>query len=158
MTPQRGDEAALYRTHADHLERVVHTRVLGVDHTLIEDACSFAWLQLLRRQPDRESVFPWLVQVATREAWRLGAQDRTAAPLNPDVADSAADFQQQVEFRDLLNTLATLPQRRRNCLTLLISGHTYNEIATATGFSLTAVNKQLVKARHTLRTHGHDLH
>ena len=162
MTALRGDETALYRQHADHLQRVVRTRVRGGDHTLVEDACSYAWMQLLRYGPDRDTVFPWLVQVATREAWRLVAQDRSTVSDETSRADTgypgaAPDIDEQVAFRDLLSTAASLPQRRRQCLALLIAGHSYTEIARATGFSLTAVNKQLVKARSTLRQHGHDL-
>ncbi|PTL60262.1 RNA polymerase sigma factor [Paraconexibacter algicola] len=162
MSALRGDETALYREHADRLQRVVRTRVRGGDQALVEDACSFAWMQLLRYGPDRETVFPWLVQVATREAWRLVAEDRATGITGTSRADTghpgvAADIEEQVAFRDLLNSVASLPQRRRQCLALLIAGHSYTEIARATGFSLTAVNKQLVKARSTLRQHGHDL-
>ena len=31
------------------------------------EACSFAWMQLLRRQPMRETVLSWLTTVAIRE-------------------------------------------------------------------------------------------
>jgi hypothetical protein len=32
-----------------------------------DEACSFAWMQLLRRQPMRETVLSWLTTVAIRE-------------------------------------------------------------------------------------------
>ena len=47
---RRGDEEALYRLHHERLVRVVRRRV-GGSHALIEDACSFAWTQLLCHQP-----------------------------------------------------------------------------------------------------------
>lgn len=161
--PLRGDETTLYRTYEARLKRAVYSRVRGVDQAVVEDACSFAWLQLLRHQPDRPTVFPWLLQVATREAWRLNADRRLETLTETSRADTghlgvAPDIDEQVAFRDLLATVATFPERRRQCLALLIAGHTYDEIATATRFSYTAVNKQLVKARTTLRQHGHDLH
>src|SRR3712207_8375392 len=41
----------------------------------IEDACSFAWLQFLRCQPDRPTAFGWLRRVVIRQAWRLVATE-----------------------------------------------------------------------------------
>ena len=65
-----GDEERLYTAHADKLRRVVGAAV-HTSEANIEDACSFAWLQLLCDRPRRESVFAWLATVATRKAWRL---------------------------------------------------------------------------------------
>jgi len=53
---------------------------------VVEDACLFAWLQLLRRQPDRDHIRGWLCTVARRETWRLCAEARKATSL--DVAVS----------------------------------------------------------------------
>src|SRR4051794_37474200 len=48
-----GDEERLFVALADQLFRTVRAIVHGPD-AMIEDACSFAWLQLVRCQPDRE--------------------------------------------------------------------------------------------------------
>ena len=62
------------------MRRAVH----GPD-ALVEDACQTAWVILLRAQPDRATVFAWLLTVATHEAWRLSAADRRSCPLTrPD--------------------------------------------------------------------------
>jgi hypothetical protein len=41
----------------------------------VDDACSFAWMQLIRRQPTRATVLAWLTTVAIPEAIRLDRQD-----------------------------------------------------------------------------------
>ena len=48
--PARGDEAKLYARHADLLLRIVSRRA-SAPQTVVEDACAFAWTQLLRYQP-----------------------------------------------------------------------------------------------------------
>jgi hypothetical protein len=67
---QRGDEAELFERHSGRLLRAVR-RAIGGRPQVAEDACSFAWVQLLRTQPERDSIFPWLCVVATNEALRL---------------------------------------------------------------------------------------
>jgi hypothetical protein len=49
---QRDDEAELYLLHHERFVRAVNA-----PRALIENACQSAWLILLRRQPDRASVF-----------------------------------------------------------------------------------------------------
>jgi len=86
----RGQQIAeLYAREADRLLSAVSGRVT-TSADVIEDACSFAWEQLVRHDnvelslparpgtSDRPSspVWGWLVTVATREAWRLAAPDR----------------------------------------------------------------------------------
>src|SRR2546421_8062176 len=82
--PSRGDAVeAFFAQHARRLERFVAAKVAAPDHT-IEDACSFAWLQLARR-PDidlsDERAFGWLYRIAIREAWRLTAAERVTVSL-----------------------------------------------------------------------------
>jgi len=73
---KRGDEAELYRLHHERLERVVRRCVSG-SHALIEDACSFAWLQLLAKQPERgPDLLGWLCTVAIHEGYRLSRLER----------------------------------------------------------------------------------
>jgi hypothetical protein len=56
FVPQRGDEANLYERHHQALLIAVSHAING-SGALIEDACQTAWTILLRRQPDRASVF-----------------------------------------------------------------------------------------------------
>jgi Sigma-70 region 2 len=67
----RGDEAELFRRHADWLVRVTRHR-LRCSEALAEDACAHAWLQLCRTQPERTQNLPgWLRVVALHEGLRL---------------------------------------------------------------------------------------
>jgi DNA-directed RNA polymerase specialized sigma24 family protein len=70
VPPERGDEAALFLEHQRFLLRVTARR-FGGSQELAEDACAFAWLQLLRCPPDREAVVGWLRVVARNEGLRL---------------------------------------------------------------------------------------
>ena len=64
----RGDELDLYAEFHDELYRTVRGLVFSGPETAA-DACSFAWLQFLRYQPDRESNWKgWMVTTAKREA------------------------------------------------------------------------------------------
>jgi len=75
----RGDESRLFGEHHDRLLRNVR-RAVNASDALIEDACSFAWVQLLRRQPDRgPMLFGWLRTTAIREAYRLCGLERRNA-------------------------------------------------------------------------------
>jgi DNA-directed RNA polymerase specialized sigma24 family protein len=63
-------EARLFEEHATRLHAAVAQRV----HTSpanIEDACGFAWLQLVRQRPERATAFAWLYATAIREAMKL---------------------------------------------------------------------------------------
>ena len=75
VPPQQGDEVELFRRYAERLRRVTQLEVRTTPE-IIDDACAFAWVQLLAHQPSRPTVFPWLKTVATREAIRLDAMAR----------------------------------------------------------------------------------
>src|SRR5215218_6027216 len=53
--PQQGDEAELFALYNDALMRRV-ARVVRTSPETIEDACSIAWAQFLRHQPDRDDL------------------------------------------------------------------------------------------------------
>jgi len=155
----RGDEDELYRRHHRDLQRAVTHRV-NAPRELIEDACQNAWAILLRTQPERHSIFGWLYVVAIREAYRLCELDRRTARLEDlghvtgweSVIADAFSLDDIVEAREALQILASLPDRQRNDLTLLVAGFSYHEIAELTGGrTFTAVNKHLAKARRRIR-------
>ena len=157
--PARGDEAELYRRHHRDLHRAV-ARAVNAPRELIEDACQTAWAILLRTQPDRHAIFAWLRVVAIHEAYRLSAASRREARLErvatddgnwQEIADERS-LDAALEAREALRALASLPERQRNDLALLIAGYSYREIAELTGGrTYTNVNKALVKGRKTLR-------
>ncbi len=68
------------------------------------------------------------------------------------------DLELAIEARAALATLANLPARQRDYLTLLISGHSYDDIAELRATSHTAVNRHLARARASVRRATTDTH
>ena len=155
----RGDEAELYRRYHHDLMRAV-ARVINAPHALIEDACQSAWTIMLRRQPDRATLFAWLRVVAVHEAYRLCRAQQRDAHLE-DLGDGdgwealIADgptIDDALEVRRALRLVAELPERQREDLSLLVAGFSYREIGEMTGGrTYTNVNKHLAKARARIR-------
>ena len=157
--PPRGDEDALYRRHHRNLQRAV-ARAVNAPRELIEDACQTAWTILVRRQPDRASVFAWLYVVAIHEAYRLSAIERRELHLEDlaieddweTILAGRVTVEDQLEALEALRALAALPDRQRQDLSLRVAGFSYCEIAAMTGGrTYTNVNKHLVKARTAIR-------
>jgi DNA-directed RNA polymerase specialized sigma24 family protein len=160
MIVGRGDEGELYLRYNDRLVRAV-ARTVNAPAVLIEDACQTAWLILLRRQPDRPTVFGWLRNVAVREAYRLSREDHRQARLE-DLAEQGEwetwvgegpSLEDAVEARRALAVVAALPRSQREDLALFVAGFGYAEIARlgARRRSANNVNKHLVKARARIR-------
>jgi RNA polymerase sigma factor (sigma-70 family) len=156
-----GDEAELFRLHHRALLRHVRRAALGAPEALIEDACLFAWLQLLRHQPERDHVRGWLCTVARREAWRLAREAKALTSLDAGKASGEPRSQEPLvetipgrdsvdaahAAREALRTLASLPDKQRRYLALKVAGYSYREICALTGASYTNVNKHLTRAR-----------
>src|SRR3954449_9893035 len=128
--PLRGDETDLFRRHHRRLLTLVARDVVARPQ-VIEDACAYAWLELIARQPERTNVIGWLCIVARREAIRLAQRDRRLAALTPEHADrGAADAGELgVHTRKARGQGEGLAERKRAVLTLRISGHSYREVA-----------------------------
>lgn len=163
----RGDEEDLFAKHHEGLLRSVK-RAVGAPEALIEDACQFAWTQLIRTQPERgPRLFGWLRTVAIHEAYRLSrtqrrdtALEELAAPdgnggSSPDgwetLIEGGVDLDSHLEAKRALSILASLPERQRRYLTLLVAGYRYQEIVRLTGATYTNVNKHLTRARARVR-------
>jgi RNA polymerase sigma factor (sigma-70 family) len=149
----KGDEAELFKAHAAPLRAAVRRHVNTSD-AIIEDACSFARLQLMRRQPDRETVFGWLRTTAVHEAWRLhriAARDLHGDSVADNIPAVIGDPTTALRLRQLSDAIARLTPHQRTVLQLLIAGHSYNEIADLQSISHGSVNKALVRARRHLR-------
>ena len=158
QTP-RSDHGELYRRHHRDLHRAV-ARAINAPHELIEDACQNAWAIMLRAQPDPGSILGWLYVVATREAFRLCERDRRDSSLEAMLPSGSWDaviadafsIDDILEAREALEVLASLPERQRADLTLLVAGFSYHEIAELTGGrTYTNVNKHIAKARARVR-------
>jgi RNA polymerase sigma factor (sigma-70 family) len=167
IPPGRGDEAALFLEHQRFLLRVTARR-FGGSQELAEDACAFAWLQLLRCQPDRGAVVGWLRVVARNEGHRLlrisrrepSLEDRprprhdavSGEPLDwQELLPAPADTELAVEARELLRALAGLRWHQRAVLTMQLAGYSYKEIAARLGKTYTWVNRHLTEGRAELR-------
>jgi RNA polymerase sigma factor (sigma-70 family) len=159
--------ARFYVRHAEQLRRAIGARNHGVDATLIDDACAFAWEKLLRR-PDidvtRYDAYRWIYKVALHHAWAMGRAMRREQPAGGlsgtdddrpeplghelDLVDLVADRVDRAIVREVL---LTLHWRERRELLLYAHGLSYQEIAEVTGTSLTAVNRWLARGKKALR-------
>lgn len=151
----RGDEAELYRRLGAPLERVVRARVRG-PAAAVEDACAFAWEQLLRYQPERsEALFAWLVTVAIHEGWRLVRIERRQAAAGPAQLDSSPGPERELEARmralEALKALAALRPVERRLLALRAAGYSYRELMEIERRSYTWVNRHLTRGSRRLR-------
>ena len=137
-----------------------------VEHATIDDACAFAWEVLCRRSDidlDRSQVYWWTYKVALRQAWTLGRRRHREQPmgglngadedslepmdLDSDVADVVAE---RIEHASMREVLGRLHWRERRELALFAYGLSYEEIATVTGASYTAVNRWMARGRKVL--------
>jgi RNA polymerase sigma factor (sigma-70 family) len=155
---RRGDEAELFERHAARLLRIVRSAI-GGRHHVAEDACSFAWLQLLRTQPERDRLFAWLCAVATNEArHQLKRQARHVefeeSPAEPTRAhvDERSDLELGVEARQALEQMRDeLSEQKLRIFSLHIAGLSYDEICAATGYSRRQVDRHMRRSRARLR-------
>ena len=74
-------DAELFEKHAGRLLAVVG-RAVRTSPMNVEDACAFAWLQLLRHHPRQETAFGWLCTTAVREAIKLDRRARSGVELD----------------------------------------------------------------------------
>ena len=155
------------REHAARLHRGICGKTVGLDDATVQDACAIAWERLLGR-PDidleRYEAYWWLYKVALRRAWALGRRRRREQPisglngadvdslepvdLDSDVADVVAE---RIEHASMREVLGRLHWRERRELALIAYGLSYEEIATVTGTSYTAVNRWMARGRNALR-------
>jgi RNA polymerase sigma-70 factor, ECF subfamily len=153
---QRGDERELFERHAKRLVRMVQGTT-GAPRQIAEDACAFAWLQLLRRQPERGSIVGWLFVVALNEARRL-----LRTPVHAELDDESdahapsngarpTELDVTLEAHEALEEIAALSEQQVRIFSLHLAGLTYDEISAATGYSARQVDRHIVRARARLR-------
>src|SRR3954468_2323184 len=158
--PQQGDEAELFELYNDALRRRVASVVRTSPET-IEDACSIAWAQFLRHQPDRDREWrAWLFKTAQREAWaldqaRYGTRSFDAEPDENGSAaeplDSRDQFGDRGDLEAAVDVLERLPPRLRRVAFLRATGHRYSEIQEITGDSRTRVSQLIRRANEQIR-------
>jgi DNA-directed RNA polymerase specialized sigma24 family protein len=144
----RGDEHDLYADQHVRLRAVV-ARAANTCDANIDDACSFAWLRLVTRQPRRATVFGWLAKVAIREAWRLDrAHSGAGADVeSPEIADEADPVSDRIALEETLEGLAAIHPRKRSMLVMHAIGLTHAEIAAQHGISPARARELVYRAR-----------
>ncbi len=154
------DEVAeLFAAQASRVRRVVRAGVRAPE-PLVEDACQLAWMRLFqcRARVRRDTAIAWLVRTAMREAVKLMHRDGRELSLDA-LADEAGDrpapatpalLEELVEQRARLESIRILPERQQRLVWLHGLGLTYTEMAGQTGTTRRTVERQLLRARHTL--------
>jgi DNA-directed RNA polymerase specialized sigma24 family protein len=154
-TSGRADQGRLYEQHALALQAVVSCRV----HTSpvnVEDACGFAWLQLVRRGNRPASTFAWLCTIAIREALKLHRCAARTTGLD-EVADATTDPRYVVNWRlELIGAgeeirEARLHRRAARLVGLRAAGYSREQMAELTGDPYRTVDTQLGRAQRKLR-------
>lgn len=130
--------------------------VVRTSPEIIEDACSIAWAQFLRHQPDRNREWrAWLFKTAQREAWILDGKRRNMRPFDDDsgqaprvseLIDHRDAFTERDELEAAVDVLAHLPPRLRQIAFLRATGHRYKDIHEITGDSQTRVSALVRRA------------
>jgi RNA polymerase sigma factor (sigma-70 family) len=154
------DVEALYRTLGRRLEQIVRADVRAPD-VVIEDACQFAWSRLVHHAHcvQRECALAWLAQTARREAVKLVRRDGRDVSLEAVSEDSGPAFpavrqpgpDELFEQRQRLEVVGSLPPRQQRVLWLHAIGLSYAEISLDTGYSLRTVERQLLRAKRSVR-------
>lgn len=159
-TPRSDAVGAFYAENAADLHRAIRRAISGPD-ALIEDACAYAWMQLLRygQVTFDEEGFRWLYVVAIREAYRLSDRGRrevaagapTELPLSVAARSAGGEAEDRERFRDGVALLGGLRGRQARMVFLHASGFNYEEIAAITGDTPRTVERQLLRGKRALQ-------
>jgi DNA-directed RNA polymerase specialized sigma24 family protein len=154
------DFDATYRRLAPRLERAVGC-VVRAPRPAIQEACQIAWGLLVCADPPvaTDSALAWLRTTAIREVVRAARRQRLELPLDdPTVIGEVIELltrapgpDQVAEQREQLAEVRHLPTRQRRMVWLQGLGYDYGEIAERTGDSWRTVDRQLRRAKSTLR-------
>jgi RNA polymerase sigma factor (sigma-70 family) len=148
-----GDIGELYAALAARLEQIVRLDVRASD-AVIEDACQVAWCRLLGRgeRVHRETVMAWLARTAVHEAFRALRRCRREEPLEgAELASNQRPPDELVLQRERLDQVEALPARQQRLVWLHAFGLNYAELAAHEQCTPRTVERQLLRARHTLR-------
>jgi len=154
------DIGELYGVLAERLAQIVRTDVRAPE-AVIEDACQFAWTRLVHHagRVQRDSALSWLAKTAIHEAFKLIRREHrelsleAAIELAGEIAPRVRVLEpdQVVDSRQRLACIQSLPERQQRLLWLHALGLTYAEIALHTGCTPRTVERQLLRAKRTLR-------
>jgi RNA polymerase sigma factor (sigma-70 family) len=157
---QLSDFDRLYCALASPLERIVRAEVRACD-AVIDDACQIAWIQLLGHagQVRTRSVLSWLATTAIHEALRLLRRAGRDLSLEltfeeePEMITRLAvpGPEETLELRERLQSLSRLPERQQRMVWLHGMGLSYADIALSTGCTMRTVERQLMRAKRSMR-------
>jgi RNA polymerase sigma factor (sigma-70 family) len=148
------DSEELFTEHARRLHIVV-SRSVRTSAANVDDACGFAWLQLMHHRPPGRVAFAWLCTTAVREAIKLDrrmtrdagfdhALELVSDPVGPERKLELILAGEQIRA-------AQLRPRERRLIALRVVGYSGEEIAGITGDSCRTVDRQLARAQRRLR-------
>jgi RNA polymerase sigma factor (sigma-70 family) len=155
-----GDLGELYAMLARRLEQIVRLDVRAPE-PVIEEACQFAWTRLAyhRDRVRRDAALTWLAKTAIHEAFKLirrGARElsleatlESGGEMPSRASASAPDL--LAEQRERLASVHRLPERQQRLVWLAALGLSYAEMAAHEGYTSRTVERQLVRARDSLR-------
>jgi RNA polymerase sigma factor (sigma-70 family) len=154
------DLETLYPALAPRLERIVRCDVHAPD-AVIEDACQFAWSRLAHHAGHvrSETALSWLATTAVHEAIKLVRRDRRELSLELAAEESPAMLlhatvpgpEEVFEQREQLASIHELPVRQQRMVWMHALGLSYADIAASTDSSSRTVERQLLRARRSLR-------
>jgi RNA polymerase sigma factor (sigma-70 family) len=154
-----GDIEELYRRFSARLERTVRLGVRAPE-PVVEDACQVAWSRLIRHSERvrRETALSWLTTTALHEAFRLLRRSRRELSLEGTIEAAgeavlhtcAPSTGELYEQRERIAGIAALPERQQRLLWLRALGLSYTEMAVHEGCTPRTVERQLLRARHTM--------
>jgi DNA-directed RNA polymerase specialized sigma24 family protein len=152
--PHGGDDTDLFKGHAACLRTAAGASV-RTSPPNVEDACGFAWQQLVRHRPHGAVAFAWLRTIAVCEAIKLHRRTARTAGLDlvADVADPVARTVGRVELIATGEQIRAARRRPREArvLGLRAAGYSREDVAELTGDSERRIDRQLGRARRKLR-------
>ena len=160
----RGDELDLYSEFHRKLFVEVRRSVNASVET-VADACSFAWVQFLRQQPDRDANWKgWLVTTARREAWRLHAiewneRESFDPDREPRVGGDPHDrYERRLRLESALEELKKLPPPLQQIVLVRSQVWKHEEVAEVLGIGRDHVDRLLRDAALRLAEVNEDRH
>jgi RNA polymerase sigma factor, sigma-70 family len=161
---------SLVQLYEPRIRRLIYgmTQDIQLTQDLCQDTFIAAYRALPRMQDKDLKFAPWLYRIATnqvRSEWRRHKHVKVVPFATPQVGDdttfdeqgedllvSHEQFEEGVMQRELVRrTLAQLPEASVTCLLLDAEGFSYNEIASATQDTLSAVRSRLSRARQAFQ-------
>jgi len=155
---QRSDRAfeRLYRRHAGDVYR--YALVVLRNPADAEDVTQTTFLNAFRAYERGErprSPQNWLIAIAhnvCRQRFRQSAGRPNEVAFDDDLREAAVEDEQAISAEDIRRALGYLPFSQRAALVMReLEGRSYAEIAEILGFSLSAVETLIFRARRALR-------